>query len=92
MTDHTCSCSYLTIFEYEAHAIHRNRSKPAEIWQKKLVKSNQVNLFLASSGHLEPLCGAVGTRLHALTPETLACIGGTPTASLAVWAGCKRRM
>ena len=56
--------------------------------RKKFVTSNQVNLFLASSGHLEPLCGAVALlcgrhKTARITPETLARIEG-----LAVWAGC----
>ena len=33
--------------------------KPARVWVKKLVKSHQLNLFLASSGHLEPLCARI---------------------------------
>jgi hypothetical protein len=54
----------LTNFEYEAHAIPETeiKSKPAEFWLKKLVKSHQANLFLAGSGHLEPLCGLGWTK------------------------------
>ena len=36
LTDHTCSCSYLTFFGYKAHAIHGIEViKPAEIGLKK---------------------------------------------------------
>ena len=33
-------------------------------WKLKLVKSRQVNLFLANSGHLEPLCGVAAEYSH----------------------------
>jgi len=35
-----------------------NRSKPANIWLKKLAKFYEAILFLAGSGHLEPQCAA----------------------------------
>ena len=44
--------------------------KPAGIWVKNLVKSHQVNLFLASSGHLEPLCAATHAQLDSSRSES----------------------
>ena len=52
---HTCVCNNLTSFECE---VHKNRKrkwcKSAENCFEKLVKSHQVNLFLAYFTHLKP--------------------------------------
>ena len=43
-----------TAFSADATTGKGNNSKSAEIWLKKLVKSHQVNLFLASFNNLKP--------------------------------------
>ena len=60
LSGHTCVCNNLTSFECE---VHKNRKrkwcKSAENCFEKLVKSHQVNLFLAYFTHLKPQCAAV---------------------------------
>ena len=57
LTDHACAYNYLTNFEYEGHAMTENRKlrKSAETCIEKLMKSHQVDLFLAGFSHLESL-------------------------------------
>ena len=43
-----------TAFSADATTGNGNRSKSAELWLKKRVKSYQVNLFLAGFNHLKP--------------------------------------
>ena len=43
-----------TAFSADATTGNGNKSKSAEIWLKKLVKSHQVKLFLAGFNHLKP--------------------------------------
>ena len=43
-----------TAFSADATKRNGNKSKSAEIWLKKLVKSHQVNLFLTGFNHLKP--------------------------------------
>ena len=56
LTDHTCACNDLTSFEYEVHQLtgsgcYLNMQQIL----KKLVKSLQLNLFLAGFSPLKPL-------------------------------------
>ena len=68
LTDHSYACNSLTYSEYKTYPPgNRNRCDFAETCFKKLMKSHQVNLFLADLSHLEPLCG------------TLHCLGLTCT-------------
>lgn len=53
LIDHTYSCNSLTNFENEAHTMIGNGSD--QTCCEKIVKSRQVNLFLAGFSHLEPL-------------------------------------
>ena len=50
----------MTYFEYAAHAINGNENYAnlLKIDLEKLLKSHQVNLFLAGFSHLESLCAA----------------------------------
>ena len=55
LNGHTCACTNLTTFKNAARAITGNRN------YANLLKSHQVNLFLAGFSHLKPLCGSEKT-------------------------------
>jgi hypothetical protein len=76
LTGHSYACNSLTNFESEALALIRNRNgESTETCKEKLVKSHEVNLFLAGFIRLEPLCCAFRASyypVYRLDSKTLA--------------------
>ena len=65
LTGHTYACNNLIDFKYSICNYRKRKScKSAEIDFEKLVKSHQVNLFLARFSHLESLCDSADQLMY----------------------------
>ena len=83
---HTCVCNNLTSFECQEHKNRKRKlCNSAENCFEKLVKSHQVNLFLAYFTHLKPQCIAGRSLVGGFCPkhfwrksQEMLCFGRNP--------------